>query len=435
MSTLSIDVLDWLGGASDATDGTFGALSIVAGEQHTVLTDVHDSLAQTTRPTIRVPAIRVAEWLILHWWRLRWESRPQRPPLDWRRAHSMAALGEGIAWPPLEIASDGEFVQLTLTAEPQADVAGIRYLRDVSGLEIPAAEFERGVDAFLDVVANRISTIAPRYGDLAALRDELDAERRDEATARGCRWQARAGFDSGDAPGDWTTKLERVAHEAGSVATEEMLAALGSAADAPTLERIVASLKRSSTTVDLAGVSAIARSERGATKPWVRGAHAARTVRASLGLGRGPIGNDTLAQLLGVNLPISPESLANDAVAGGFRAHDLLGRTHVAIRGARLTSQRFSLGRLIGLAADLPAQEQVLPLSDATTAVQKFGRSFAQEFLCPWAELDAATDEDGTDADAIGVIADRYGVSEMLVTTTLVNRGKLDRSQLARFVA
>lgn len=436
MSAFSIEVTGWPGSAIDVVDGTFAELSITAGEPATVLTEVHDSLALTTRPTIRVPAIPLAEWLILHWWRLRWEPRRRaRATPDWRRAHSMASLGEGIAWPPLEIASDGEFVQLTQTLELRSDVAAIRYIQQASNLEISAADFERGVDRFLDAVTSRISTIAPTYGDLAALRQELDEERRDPASAQKCRWQARAGIDPGDAPDDWTAKIERVALDAGDVATEEMLAAVGPDADAAALERIVATLKRSTTIIDLGSVAPVARSDREQTKPWVRGTGAANAVRTQLGLGAGPVSNDRLADLLGVKLPVVSASLAADCVAGGFRARDMLGRTHVAIHSQRPTNQRFAFARLIGLAAHLSAQEQVLPLSDATTAVQKYGRAFGQEFLIPWVELDAATDEDGTGADAIGAIADCYGVSEMLVTTTLVNRGKVDRTQLDRFAA
>ena len=60
--------------------------------------------------------------------------------------------------------------------------------------------------------------------------------------------------------------------------------------------------------------------------------------------------------------------------------------------------------------------------------MQKFERSFATEFLCPWAELDDATDE-----DVLEDVAERYGVSPLLVRTSLVNKGKIPRYRLRAF--
>lgn len=185
---------DWLGGTENVLDATFGALRITA--EGTPLTEVSDTIAKTTRTSIRVPTILLAEWLVSRWWRLRWEARPERMSGEWRSAHSMAAIDSGIPWPPLEVSCDGE---------------------------------------------------------------------------------------------------------------------------------------------------------------------------------------------------------------------------------------------LLGLAIDLGQDQRILPVSGAATATQKFGRAFGQEFLCPWEELDAFTDENGTSEDAIARAAERWEVSEMLVTTTLVNRGKVERGQLARF--
>lgn len=75
----------------------------------------------------------------------------------------------------------------------------------------------------------------------------------------------------------------------------------------------------------------------------------------------------------------------------------------------------------------------MIPVSNAATAIQKFGRAFGQEFLLPWKELEAFADENGTDEEAILEASERYEVSEMMVTTALVNRGKLGRERLGRF--
>ncbi len=109
------------------------------------------------------------------------------------------------------------------------------------------------------------------------------------------------------------------------------------------------------------------------------------------------------------------------------------GVTHVLVGTKRLTSQRFHFARLLGMASQHPNTEQILPITASATATQKFGRAFAQEFLCPWTELDGITAERGTGETVRAHTAERYGVSEMLVATTLVNRGRLDRTCLATF--
>jgi hypothetical protein len=88
------------------------------------------------------------------------------------------------------------------------------------------------------------------------------------------------------------------------------------------------------------------------------------------------------------------------------------------------------LARLIGAALCSSSEEHVLPVSDAATALQKFERSFAQELLCPWEELDSFTDAHGTGDDGISEAAEHFLVSERVVLSTLVNKGKISRNRL-----
>lgn len=164
--------------------------------------------------------------------------------------------------------------------------------------------------------------------------------------------------------------------------------------------------------------------------PWQRGARLAQALRARLGLPRGPIVNQTLEDLLGTKLPLkrSPWSGAR-ALLGGYRASPSEGRTSLLVTKAREDSQRFHLARLIGAACG-STTAHVLAVSDAGTAFQKFERSFAQEFLCPWEDLDAYTNESDMDDDGIADAAEHFKVSELLVLSTLVNRGKLGRNRL-----
>lgn len=428
MNELSIEIDgEWLGGKAGVDDATFAPLIVRAGG--VPLTEVHDTIAQSTRASIRVPAVRVARWLLSEWWRLRWEARPESMTRSWRQAHSMAGLGGGFAWPALEIASDGEFVQLSIAAEREADAAAIRYLRNVT-VEVSAREWERGVDRFLDTIQARVATVLPEDHELAELREELAAERNDPRTALLCRREARAGYEPGEAPSGWDESTERLAADVGESALDDVLALTGGGDRALAA---VEALRRASTTIDLGAVTGLgAASTLG--KPWERGAETARRARAELGVGDGPLTDAKLGEVIGQRFPLRGDATGAGDLLGGYRAADRGGTTSVLLGTPRVTKQRFHMARLIGMAALLPRSEQVLAITPVKTAAQKFGRAFAQELLCPWAEMDAFTDAHGMGESAIAQLAERYQVSEMLVTTTLVNRGKLERDRLDTFV-
>lgn len=429
MNELSIDIEgDWLGGKADADDATFGPLVVRAGGL--ALTEVQDTIAQSTRIAIRVPTIRVARWLVTEWWRLRWEARPETMTPSWRRAHSMAGLGGGIAWPALEIASDGEFIQLSIAGERESDAAAIRYLRSVN-VEIAAHEWERAVDRFVGTIQARVGTVLPNDHELAELQDELRAERMDATLARTSRWQARAGYEPGEAPAGWDESAERLSAMAGERAIDDVLALTGGGARGVAA---VDALRRATTQIDLSAFAGLALAS-DVGKPWQRGAAAARRARAKLGIGQGPLSDQKLGEVLGNRFPLQGDAIRMADLLGGYRPRDGAGTTNVLLGTNRATKQRFTVARLLGMAASLPRSEQILAVMPVKTAAQKFGRAFAQELLCPWDELDAFTDEHGMGESAIARAAERYQVSEMLITTTLVNRGKLDRASLDVFVS
>ena len=199
---------------------TFGSLTITAGRDRIPITEVDDAIARTVRPDIRVPIVPLAQWLIVNWWRLRWEARwdaPERLPPAWVRAHSMASVSADVPWPALQITSDGAFVYLEARAEHIRDVAAVRYLRDVD-LCVPADHFERAIDGFLAGLDERIALCAPGDRDIT----ELIAELREERAIRGLRvhvgsrrspgsipaWHQRTG--SGVRHRSWTRRARRV---------------------------------------------------------------------------------------------------------------------------------------------------------------------------------------------------------------------------------
>lgn len=429
MTDLHIDVVDWLAASSGEAKEreTLASLKIIVGPDAIPASEVEDTVAKTVRPFINVSAYSLAKWLIVNWWRLRWEPSPSQPTFDWTNSHSLASVGEGFAWPALTFSSDGEFVQLRQESESKPDVSSIRYLQNFT-LDVPALDLERAIDAFLDQVEARLAARCPAETELRELRAELSAERQDLQEAASCKLQALGGFDPGAAPDDWLRAVNELGKSAGRAATEEIVAVAPALSDGLASARSVLDAMRVATTeVKLDWIS-LKHQEMGVPEiPWERGARLARELRKSLGLLGGALTNDALGDLLGTHFPLAKSLWKGDrALLGGYRN----GSTRVLVTNERVSSQRFYVARLIGAAVAAPSDESVLPVSTAGTALQKLQRSFAQEFLCPWVDLDAFTDESGIDDDALADAAAHFQVSEQVVRSTLVNKGKLSRSHL-----
>ena len=74
------------------------------------------------------------------------------------------------------------------------------------------------------------------------------------------------------------------------------------------------------------------------------------------------------------------------------------------------------------------------PLSTAKSERQKFQRAFAQEFLCPFEDLQAYIPAQQPADDDIHAAARHFHVSERLIQTTLVNHNIIDRKTFEQMV-
>ena len=372
MSELEFEIAGWLGASIEEPleRETLASLRITAGPHGIPVTEVEDTIAHTVRRHINVPAYSVARWLVVNWWRLRWEPHHFKPSLDWRRSHSMAAIGGDYAWPALTFASDGEFIQLRLQAEASPDVSALRYLRDIN-IDVPAVDFEQAVERFLGQVAERVATRIPGERELSELRQELDQERRDARLPLECKLQALAGIDPGSASDEWMRAAQALVAQAGVAAAQEIIAVTpilqGGFAEALAA---VSAMRQSPTTVKL-DWAVLAHSPAPAGEiPWERGARLAGELRARVGIPSGPLTNNTLEQLLDARLPLPRSTTWTGAreLRGGYRngIHD--GRTALLVTNQREDNQRFYLARLVGAALNVSADQHVLPVSDAATA-------------------------------------------------------------------
>ncbi len=427
--TLNFD-LAWLSGASaDPVErSTFAALTITAGPDRLPITEVDDALARTVRPSIYVPVAPLAGWLIANWWRLRWEPRSDSSSPGWLQAHSLAAVSPDVAWPALLITSDGDFIQLEARAERIRDVAAVRYIRDVD-VSIAGLDFERAVDGLLAQVDARIASCHPEARVLADLLAELREERSDPQLARACKLQALAGIDPGLAPDGWLREAESIVSVAGEASGAEVVAAIPELSQGiHSAQQAIASMQRAPTSISLGGWASAAAALPGEL-PWQRGRRLAQAYRVANDAGDDRVANEWLGARLDVRLPMPLTPGATErGLRGGFRS--LGGRTSVLVTSGHLQQQRFYLGRLIAASMIAADEESVLPVTNAATAYQKFERSFAQELLCPWAALDAYTDEYGTDDEGVAAAAAHFEVSEYLVLSALVNNHKVGRHRL-----
>ncbi len=431
MGDLVIEVLHWL--PLDVEDPlereTLASLRMSAGGDD--ITKVEDLAGKSVRPHVNVSAYSLAHWLITNWWRLRWEPERETPGFDWLESHSLAAIGGGFAWPPLIISSDGEFVRFRMQEERTADVSAVRYLNRLNE-DVPACDFEQAVDGFLDSVLARFAATNTAAREMLELREELRLERTDCGRASMCRLEARAGFDPGAAPETWREAARRVVATVGQAATEEVAAVAPVLPDGlSTAETIISAIRASSFSANLDWTSRYREPVWKPELPWERGARLAAEVRAGLNLAPGPISNGQLNELLETSIPLETTSCPGlRDLHGGFRDEKDPARTRLLVHSPRPDSQRFQLARLVGASIVTAGDQRLLPVTSGSTAPQKFERSFAQEFLCPWSDLDAYTDEHGTDDDAIADAAEHFSVFEMLVLSTLVNKGKVPRYRL-----
>lgn len=434
---------EWLAAANtgDASARAgLAALSITINGR--LATELEDLLAKTVRPVARLSAYDLALWLAANWWRLRWE--PQRDTLSWKMTHQMGAAGSGYAWPDISFASDGNAVLISGRASPDKTVSLVRYLHTFDEA-ISATQFEQSIDQLIEAVLERMASFsganpAGADGTLAALWAEVCEERRTPEAARWRKLEAQMGYDPGEAPTALIEALQTTAADLGQSAVEELICASQNSAldDLATLQAGRAQAVQA-TLANYANLHQQISQLTYCQWPWQRSEQAAALVRKQWGVAPGqPLRNQDLCDLLSLQASaISDAECATPyPMAAAFRDKTAHGSLKVLLTKRRATGRRFELARLLGDELTTPPIEKLLPATPAKTARQKFQRAFAQELLCPYSELDQFFGSDfasqSPDDDAVEDAATHFQVSPLLVKTTLVNRGRLSRSEMTQ---
>lgn len=408
---------------------TFSDLSISVGDWWA--TELEDLHAKTVRKTARVSAYLLAKWFASNWWRLRWES--ERNDFDWRMSHKVGAAGGGYLWPDLSFSSEGDTIHICSYAFPSLSKDPIRYLNSFDFF-VSASDFENEVDSFLDAVIARLISEGIKGDELQDLWQEVLEERRTPEIARWRKLEAIIGFDPGEGPESAIRELEELGSKYGVNAVEEMAAESRekSINDIQTLWGVPydTAPQLSIPNVEEIQDRLIAEVEP-AHLPWQKAEEAARIVRDVYSLDFGPVKTQTLSDIFGISKQNLEEySGVEGPVNAGYRNGNV-NSIKAFLRSPIESNRRFALLRLVGDHLTVSEDDRLLPATNASTQRQKFQRAFAQEFLCPYAELvDFIGSREELSDEKIDDVAYHFNVSPLLVKTTLVNKGDLERSRL-----
>lgn len=407
---------------------TLGQLEIFTFDR--CLSLAEDLEAGAVRRFVNLSAYDLAVWLAANWWRLRWE--PERSDTDWAMSHRLTAVGGGYVWPNITLVGDGERTTVETRRTTGAKWEAIRYLENWDAV-IDAAEFEAGVDAFVEEVLGRLAACQVIETDLRSLWRELRTERADPGLCALRRLEALAGYDPGEAPEALVNALQARAVTDGRGAIDEIAAGFGgkAAAAADSIDRALAASGVEFHGDGLASLRKIRRTWDRAGAPHERAAAAALRARELWGLDRSaPVSDKRLTEIVGVDqkLLAQPADIPIPAARRGASSRD---PWRALLHSRYREGRRFELSRLIADTATVAEGERLAPATTAKTSRQKFQRAFAQEFLCPIGALIETLGTSHPDEDDIEAAAKHFQVSPLLVRTTLVNHKILPRDQLA----
>jgi len=427
---------DWLGSqANNALERAFYA-NIGLAVSDIWLTQLDDQEASTVTNHLRACAHRLAVWFAANWWRLRWEpeTSTSAKDVDWRIAHGLASAGGGYVWPNIIFASDGESLAIA-SRNPQknAPFEPIRYLNQINA-RITAAEFERKVDAFMGKVITRAHALNIHDHGLHELWNEILEERQDPKATRWRKLEALCGYDPDEAPEALIKHLLDDPAKLGGFALEE-LAAHGRHNTQDLLKPIL-KLAKSNTKPTGGGFRGKIPQLKSqpqsnpADRPWQQAAKLAQQARKEWDLGTKPIPNKVLGELLGTKPAFFADRTKSATPMPIMLKSENGNDMDFYVDSPWDTTRRFATSRLLGDYLAQTTHERLIPATKAKTARQQFQRSFAQEFLCPFDALLEKIQTDDPEEEDIAEAAKYFCVSPLMVRTTLVNKGEMDRETL-----
>jgi len=403
----------------------FAALGILSNNHW--LTEGRDGFVNRIRTAPLLSAYHLAEWLAWNWWRLRWEPRSNAP--DWAFAHRMATIGEGYVWPNITIFSDGE--RTALISKPTTDRPGtaFRYISDYAAI-MPSVVFEGAVDQFIGQVLGQLQAEHIQGSNLDRLWTELTHERRDRDATRRRKLEALLGHEPDEADPSTIERLLDDARHLGERAVEELAADHaqgGGLLTADDLRRLAESSGFAASPRDAARLAPGGLPPLRDAPAWKLGADAARALREQERLGDGPISNDRLTRLAGVETRALSEDRRGPDLSFVLDRSETESR--LVLRSRWPTGRRFEIARLLADRIVASPHGRLHAATRAYTYRQKMQRSFAAELLSPFEAVDQKLAGDYS-GEAQQDVAELFQVSELTIRTLLVNHHRLAREEL-----
>ena len=396
-----------------------------------VITELEDINAKTIRQSVRVSAYNAALWFASNWWRLLWE--PERNTLSWRMCHKLGAAGGGYLWPDISFSSDGYLINVLSRETTHKNDQSVRYLHNFE-IPVPVDDFKNAIDVFIEAIISRLLDEGISESDLASIWKDVLEERKDSKLSQWRKLEAILGYDPDEAPEEIILGLQDEAARYGESAIEEMAASSGNQAkhDIDVLWNYNRSHAASLQIPDSERLRDIIIKSMKPAKPWEQAEIAASIVRGYWDL-PSPIETDKLSDLLSLSQDaILGHNGAGAKISAGFRdSHP--DKISIVFGSMRHSNRRFALSRLIGDHLITSINEKLLPITKVKTQRQKFQKAFAQELLCPYAKLEEFLNDKPLSEEAIEDAADYFLVSPLTISTTLVNKGRLNRSFLSDY--
>ena len=411
-------------------EATFGRLEVHVGDRCLTEGVAHD--ANDLLPGPNVSGYHIAEWLMWHSWRLRWEARPDGPRREWTLAHSLSSVGAGYVWPNIEMSSDG--VRASISSAPTIDpTPGLyRYVAAPIFEVVGASAVEDAIHSFAKAVLDLLDGARVADTNLHRLWHDVERERSDPEAARLRRLEARLGYDPDEiAAVDFRTTVDAV-REFGGDSVEELAADAGwqGATALPSVKEITVAAERTGMELHLQDAVSLHANEDGRGPVWGEapawrvGVAAASALRRQDAMDGQPICNERLAVLAGAPTAALDKTAARPSSLSFVLATG--NRAHVALRSKWETGRRFDLARLLGDRL-LGHVEPLAPATRAYTYRQKAQRAFAAELLCPYEAVcdflgDDRSEEHRQDA------ASHFNVSPLTITTVLRNNERSEQN-------
>ena len=397
-------------------------------------TEVYDTFAKTVRSSARLSAFHLAEWLAANWWRLLWEPEigDNAKTYSWSASHKIGNAGNGYIWPDLSFSSDWQSIHVRSRHTTRCQFEPIRYLTNFDE-SISVGDFERGAEEFINATIARLSSLHEHHTELSALWDEVLEERRNPVISERRKLEACMGYDPDEAPVNVLDGLIELTRTYGKGALQEVAAASGEQAirqvselyDDATQSALIVNVPQRDDIQKRLGTTQSAI-------PWRRAETAAQIARETWGM-TAPVSTKDFCDILSIQEQkfMDVDFASRQPLFAGFRGDSSPHEFSVSLNSRRETSRRFALARLVGDSIVASEDERLLPGTRARTDRQKFQRAFAQDLLCPFNDLYEFLSAGGAiDDDEIHEAAHHFAVSPLLVRTTLVNKGVLERDYL-----